>query len=301
MTQFPRYRSIAFVTAISALALAGCSRSNDEAAPDARNTNTQAVDAAAAPTEARSDASAAPGADPSVAPGVAFLYNFSFRLPDDKVSAAQDRHTEACAKLGTAHCRLVDIRFDRQQDGPVNATAQFLVDPALARGFVRDAATAVDALDGETLNSSVKGENVGDSIAASQRQSAAMGGDLRRIEQRLAQPGLSDRERAELQQQAQSIRGELNVQEDSRRTGEARLATTPINFTYTGTTGIAGYDNSRPFASAFEASSGSVKSAAGFVMMLFGVILPWALMLGGVALIFTWFRKRLAKPRAEAK
>lgn len=285
--------NLSFIAIVAALALAGCSKADgDEVA---------AADAAA-PAEAASDsvsesapnAASVTGADPGVAPGVAFTYDFAFRLPDDQVSIAQDRHVEACARLGRTRCRIANIHYTRKDDGPIDASLNFLVDPALARVFARDAVDLVAQLDGELTNSQVGGVDVGTGIEASQRLSANLGGDLERIERRLAQPGLSAAERAELQRQAQSLRGDLRSEEGGRREGEARLAATPVNFTYVGNTGIAGYDSSRPFASALRASGDSLGAAGAFVLMLAGILLPWALMLGGLIFGWRWVRRRFA-------
>jgi hypothetical protein len=282
-----------------ALALAGCSRSANEDAP-AVDTASEATAEAAAVAEAAADsagagAASAPGANPSVASGVAFAYRFNFRLADDAVSQAQDRHVSACEALGQSRCRVTGMRYTQREGGPVEATLAFLLDPALTRSFARDAVGTVRDLDGTLVDSSVDGEDVGTGITASQRGSAAMGGDLARIERRLAQPGLSAGERRDLRAQAETLRARLRDEEQGRRGGEARLASTPVEFAYRGTTGIAGFDSSRPFASAFAASSDSFGSAAAFVMTLIGLILPWALMAGGVVLAVRWLRRRMVR------
>lgn len=292
MQEFPQPRPanrlphrLLLLLAATALAMAGCSQPAEE---------DPSSDPAAA--ETASDATAAPGADPRVAPGVAFVYSFNFELADDAVSQAQDRHVAACERLGTARCRVVGLRYNQEDGGPVTASLSFLLDPALAHGFARDAVASVRALDGTLLDSSVGGEDVGTGITASQQASAAMGGDLARIEERLRQPGLSAGERRDLSAQAERLRGELRSAEQERRGGEARLASTPVEFAYRGTTGAAGFDRSRPFASAWAASTDSFGSAAAFVLMLLGLLLPWALMAGGVVLAVRLIRARLARP-----
>lgn len=270
----------------TALLAAGCSQPAEEEDPSS----------GPAAAEVASDATAAPGADPRVAPGVAFVYRFNFELADDAVSQAQDRHVAACERLGTARCRVTGLRYNQEEGGPVSASLSFLLDPGLARGFARDAVASVRDLDGTLLDSSVGGEDVGTGITASQQASAAMGGDLARIEQRLRQPGLRAGERRDLSAQAERLRGELRSAEQERRGGEARLASTPVEFAYSGTTGVAGFDRSRPFASAWAASTDSFGSAAAFVLMLVGLLLPWALMAGGVVLAVRFLRSRLARP-----
>ncbi len=283
----PMMRRMLVPVTAAALALAACSQPAEKEAAESA-----AVEAMAS-SDVASGAAAAPGADPSVAPGVAFAYRFNFELADDNVSQAQDRHVTACERLTTARCRVTGLRYDQEDGGPVRASLSFLLDPTLARSFARDAVDSVRELDGTLLDSSVGGEDVGTGITASQQSSAAMGGDLTRIEARLRQPGLSAGESRDLSAQAENLRGELRNAEQGRRGGEARLASTPVEFAYRGTTGVAGFDRSRPFASAFSASTDSFGTAAAFVLMLVGLLLPWALMVGGLVLAVRWLRGRL--------
>jgi hypothetical protein len=312
--RFARLRSRALMTtaALCALSLAACSQepASESAAADAAteaapapaaSARADSADNAAAPAsgEAR-DAASIPGTTTAAANGVAFIYRFAFRLPDDQVSEAQDRHLRACERIGPARCQVTDIFYERSEDGPIEARAAFLLDPVLARGFVRDAADAVGSLEGETVSSNVSGEELASGIDASQAASARMGGDLSRLEARLARPGLSKGERDDIEAQIARLRGELRTEEDGRRNDEARLATTPVAFDYTGNTGIAGVDRNRPFASAWDASTRSFGTASAFVMTLIGLILPWALMIGSVVFGVRWLRRRFAGQAAPA-
>ena len=273
-----------------ALGLAACSQPAEE------DSATEVATYEAAPAAAdAAGAARAPGASPSVAPGVAFAYRFNFELADDNVSRAQDRHVTACERLGTARCRVTGLNYEQEKDGPVEASLSFLLDPALARSFARDAVDSVSELDGSLLDSSVGGEDVGTGITQSQQASATMGGDVARLETRLRQPGLSAGERRDISAQIEALRGRLNEEEGARRGGEARLASTPVEFSYRGTTGVAGFDSSRPFASALAASTDSFGSAAAFLMMLVGLLLPWALMAGGLIFAWRFVRARLAR------
>ena len=77
-----------------------------------------------------------------------------------------------------------------------------------------------------------------------------------------------------------------------RERDERRLATTPVSFSYSGTTGVAGYDSTRPFASAFETSSTGLGKTAGAVLTIAGLILPWALLVGLIVLVVRLIRRR---------
>lgn len=288
----------------AAMLLTACQNAENSVQPAAEASDA-AMDAAAdAAAPEGASASADPGdagdvrIDPAiasgVASGVAFTYSAQYRLPDAAVSEAQSRHVAACAALGRAHCRVGDIRFDQRESGQINGSLQLFIDPALARGFLRDAERMVTALDGETLASSITGEDVGTGIANSQANSARLGGDLTRLEQRLAAPGLSTKERQNLQQQVAQLRRELGEGEEDRAAGEARFAATPVELRYTGQTGIAGINPDRPFASAFAASAESFGTFFAWLLTLFGLIAPWALI--PALCVFVWRVARRKTP-----
>jgi hypothetical protein len=291
-----RRRALALACALG-IGLTACSQPSEDQATDAA----EAV-APAAPGSARSTADAssesavaAPGADPYVAPGVAFAYNLAFRLPDNAVADAQERHVAACGALGQQRCRVTGMNYDQSEDGVIRASLNLLVDPALARSFARDAAEVVERLDGTLESSMVDGQDVGTGIMQSQQQSARLGGDVERLRERLRQPGLTANERRDLQAQISEIEIDLSGQEQARQSGEARLAATPLQFSYGGERGWAGLNRERPFGSAWEASSESFASASAFVLMLFGLLLPWALLGAAGVFLLRWLRRRNAR------
>jgi hypothetical protein len=298
----PMRRAMMTAALLSATALTACSQAPDDRRDASASSEAVASDAATPATrDAAASASAdaadiVPGLDNLATSGVALTYSFAFRLADDKVAEAQDRHLRACEQLGQVHCVVGDVAFDRNENGTVSGRTSFLLDPAMARNFVRDANSAVASLDGETLTSSVRGEELARGINDSQTTSARLGTDVARLRQRLARPGLSTGERRDLQAQIDAIDDQLRSEETNRRGAERRLANTPVAFDYSGTTGFAGIDSGRPFASAWSASSSSVASAGAVLLTLLGIALPWLLIIAGIVAAIRggqrWLRRR---------
>lgn len=236
------------------------------------------------------DAVAGPNVRVSAAPGVAFNYRYAFRVPDAKIAAVQEEHAAACETLGLSRCRITGMRYSLIDEDEVTASLAFKLDPSIARKFGKEAIASVEKAKGILVDSQIQGVDVGSGISASQRRSSDLQAELSRIEARLKAGGMGDRERTELQEQAQRIRQQLDSERDTRRAGEEQLATTPMEFSYSGGEGIPGFGSGNPFAGAWETAIASFVTMASFLLLLIGGGLPWVL-LG--ALLMWLLRSRL--------
>lgn len=280
-------RTLSWMIALPLLAVvAGCSAENEAREEAAAEAGTEAADASVskvAAHEATDEASngavfTKPAAvSPSVAPGVAFQYQYNFRVPGEKIEAVQDEHAAACETLGLSRCQITGLNFQQGEAGYPEGRMEFLLDPSIARKFGRDAITSVEKAEGIVANSNVSGDNVGSEIASSQVRSAGIEAEVKRIEARLAGKGLADDERTELRRRAEELRDMLGGEKEARRGGEKRLATTPVVFDYSGNMGIGG---AGAFGDAWAASSSSMATMFAFLLMFAGVILPWLLPVG---------------------
>jgi hypothetical protein len=219
---------------------------------------------------------------PSVAPGVAFQYQYDFRVPGDRIEAVQDEHAAACETLGLSRCQITGLSFNQSERGYPQGRMEFLLDPAIARKFGRDAIATVEKAEGVLAERNVSGENVGAEITNSQIRSAGIEAEVKRIEARLAGKGLANDERVELRRRAEELREMLGGEKEQRRAGEHRLATTPVAFNYSGNMGIG---ESNIFGDAWSASANSMTAMLSVMLMFFGVILPWLLPIAVVILI----------------
>ena len=163
-----------------ALALVGCGqkasdRSSSEASPPAL-----------APTSAEAaDVAGGPDVAVTAAPGVAFNYQYAFRLEDDRIARVQEEHAAACEALGIARCRITGMSYRLVREHEVEGQLQFKLDPAIARRFGKDAIASVEKAEGVLALASISGEDVGTQISDSQRRSAGIADEVARLEARL--------------------------------------------------------------------------------------------------------------------
>ncbi len=270
-----RSRSLLLATLPSILLLSACGQEAEEASSE------PAAAEAAADASAVSDA-AGPDIGRAVAPGVAFSYNYAFTLPAKAISGIQQEHAAACAKLGTNRCRVTGMSYEQPDEDRVSARMDFLLAPDIAHSFGSAGVVLVEQAEGNLENASVSGENAGNQIELSQRDSAGIEAEAQRIEARLAAKGLSSSERAELQRQVGSLREQLRGNAQTRTDFEKTIATTPVSFAYASEGMIGG---SGSFGKAASASWSSLETMLAFLTLIAGIALPWLLLIGLIVVI----------------
>jgi hypothetical protein len=178
------------------------------------------------------DAPRPPRVTPTAAPGVAFDYRYAFRLPANRIGAVQEQHAQACEKLGANRCRITGMSYTQNGENSASAQLVLKLEPALARRFGHSASEAVRGAEGEVASANIAGEDVGSRIEAEQEDQTEARQSLARIEGKLAQKGRGSSERAELQRQAQELRGVLEASGKTVAGQKKLLATTPMVFDY---------------------------------------------------------------------
>ena len=259
--------------------LAACSKVDDGSQKEA-TTSRQAADARG---------ETPPGIDPTVAPGVAFDFSYGFTLPERQIATIQENHAALCGRLGASHCRVTAVHFDKARGGNIDADMTFLLDPAMALGFARDATALVEKADGTLATSHVAGEDVGKTIVSNDKSAEGISAELARLDAQLRIPGLSKEARGQLVAQSGELRAQLRVLGQERDAKVESLATTPVRFDYDVTPAA--------FGDAWRQGlgSGAVSAAAiaSLLAYLFGALGPWAI-LGG---IIWWGVARLRRRR----
>src|SRR4051812_28834575 len=232
------------------------------------------------------ESSAGPNIAVTAAPGVAFHYNYAFRLPVDRVQSVQEQHAQACEKLGIARCRITDLRYLATGDD-IQASLSFKLDPSLAREFGKQGIDSVVRAEGKLVEAEISGEDVGSKIATAARGEGELEDDLKRIEAQLARPGLRGAERAELQVQAQQLRDQMRASRATRTEQQQSLATTPMVFNYG-----SGDPSGRPsFRRAAGDALDNFLTGLAWIFIAFIPLLPWAVVAG----LLVWGGRKLAR------
>lgn len=224
----------------------------------------------------------APDIDPSAAPGVAFEYSMRLGVPDDRIAELQERHADACEEMGLTRCQIVGMQYDRSDEGRVYGQLTFLLGPADARSFARDAVSSAEEVDGTLLSSRFRGEEVQTSIDDSQTREQGAAARLAEIEAALNRGGLSDDRRTQLEAEAANLRSAVAAEQQSQQAGERRLAKSPLTIDYAGEYSYGRKPLGQIGDEAAQAGRTSLTALFTLLVYFFAVVLPWLLVTAGV-------------------
>jgi hypothetical protein len=225
------------------LATTSCGKPAEQGSPPPR-TEFEADEAPASPAAERSrtDAATGPGISPTAAPGVAFNYRYSFRLPAERIAQVQEKHAQTCESLGVARCRIIGMRYRVVNENDIEAMLAFKLDPAIARRFGQQGVREVAAANGMLTESEITGTEVASAIRRAGRSISELTERLRQVEQQLARRNLSTDEHDRLDYEAQQLRQQIAAAQATREEQQDELANTPMVFNYGSGDLVPGFD-----------------------------------------------------------
>lgn len=275
------------------LATSSCSQRDEGQASD----DLQTFDVAEQSTESGAPASrSAPGIVPTAAPGVAFAYNYGFRMPDSAISEAQEVHAAGCEKLGLARCRITGMTYELDDRDRVEGTLEIAVDPLLARAFGRDAISVVEKREGKLRYARITGEDQNPLLDEAARREGSASRTIAQLEADLAK-AKDENERVQLREQIRQLRADIESAQSNAADSEAKIRRTPMTFTYRGGAASRGFSGENPATEAWYLFVDSAATLVSLVLKFLAIALPW---LALVLLIVLGWRSRLAEPLRRA-
>ena len=261
------------VVCFAALGLAACGQGPQQRSEAPQPSPTTSSESAA-PSAGRATRDAGPNVSPTAAPGVAFNYRYSFRLPSERIASVQERHAATCEALGVNRCRITGMLYRVVGDNDVEAMLSFSLDPAIARRFGRAGVEAVTQAEGRLIESMITGEDVGTGIRNAGRDIAQMREELRRIEAQLGRGDLAPDERPRLEEQARELRAQIQAASADRDDQQQMLATTPMTFNY-GSGEFAPGDRRPSLSDALDRAVNGFLDGGTILLVILITLLPW--------------------------
>ena len=259
-----------------------------EAASDRASLPASTSPSASPSTAPRSGANIPPAISRSAAPNVAFAHDYRFTLPADRISGVQEQHSRLCADLGLAQCEITGVDYRQSRDGSVNASLSFLIAPSVASMFGTSALAAVEAADGTLTDGAISSENVREIVDTAEQDITARNREIARLEQQAKTQRAGSPERVRTNQEIADLRalnqGGRQTQADAR----AKLARTPVSFTYQSAVGWFGNK-----ASSGNSAASYASSSFNAMLSLVALLAPWVLFVG----LMVWVVRKFTAPR----
>jgi hypothetical protein len=270
-------RSLSFLALL--LATTACSSGNDGESYSASSDESANSADIVAPSEIpasspRSTRESGPDIRPASAPGVAFSYNYAFRLDAPRVAEVQQEHQRLCERYTVSRCRVTGMVYRRDNEDDVEAMLSFRVDPAIAGQFGRETVQAVTAAEGLLTNSEITGSDVGSGIQSATRDLAQLEAELVRLEVRLRSAGTSDK--GQLEYEAQMLRQQIRDLRSSRQSQQLSLATTPMVLRYGAGALAPGFDQPPSLSDALEDTGDDFLYSLNLLLVVLVRLLPWS-------------------------
>lgn len=287
-----------FPIALLGLALAtGCSPSSgpessrDMAAPAAMDVAGDAADAAK---------SAGSGDQPDAVtvtlPQLAYVYTLGFRLPADKIEAAQKAHTALCDKLGPARCQMVSVSLNG--DGATGGGRMKLrVATPQARAFAAALQKAVADQGGRQIDADVAAEDVSKDMVDAQARIAQRTLLVERLTEILRTRDGKVGELVEAERSVAQAQEELDQAKAWLAELRGRVATSTFDLSYDAIAPTAG--STLSFGEAFQGSGSAFLTGLRVIGVTLVYLAPWLLLLGLLIAAARFAQARLRKPKAD--
>ncbi|OQW41344.1 MAG: hypothetical protein A4S12_01515 [Proteobacteria bacterium SG_bin5] len=224
--------------------------------------------------------------------GRSYRYDYAFAAPGAQIAVAQERHAQACEALGPDQCIVTSMTLDNDNPRNVHATLDLAIAPALARGFGSKASAALGQLGGRLIAARIDSEELQSRLTRLDEAQQGQQRDLVEIDRRLAQPGISQGERLQLQQRAEALRDKASAGRAETRSIRGQLAATPMHFDYR-PLATGWFDGDSPLANGYAIGRDSVNALLAVLLLIVAGGLPWALLAIAALLLVRWGRKRL--------
>lgn len=291
---------------VFALATGGCGRHGryrEPVSPDMRDPATK-VDMLRPPADAPTlskpeppDGVAKAMADKPAAPSLslpmlAYSYDFSLEAAAGKVGALEARHEAACTNAGAIVCQVTRSTVNDVGDGDVQAELELRATPAWVAAFRAHLAGDTKDAGGRILSQTSSSVDLSRDIADTDADLRAKTLLRDRLEGLLANhPGtLSDL--VDLEQSLSQVQGEIDTTQSELAVMRGRVTTSAVTISYrrAGHRPAGGTGVWAPITDAFGDFFMILAMGLGFMVRAAAVLLPWALVIGGLLWLF---RKRL--------
>jgi hypothetical protein len=284
-------RGFLLVSAV-AMALAACSKSGQGGVPSA-----DAVAGSTAPSlSTTASAEAAPGGEPAglggrVAipvslPKMAYVFDYSFRLPGKDIPTLQQKHADMCEAMGSYNCQIVSLTGSGEEGEYQTGKLELSVVSDRARGFGAQLAAAATSAGGERVAANIQGEDVSKQMIDTEA----------RLRSRVAlRDRLLDVVKTRKGTVAELVEAERNVAAVNEEIDQATSWLKEMKGRVAYSRVVVNYESASPIAGSFLAPVRAAFGSLGAILGGLAAVLIWLLAIGGPIAALVWGFRRVQR------
>jgi len=274
------------------LALSACGRpqeiTSESAAADAAASAPDAVEAKAAAPDAAAERA------PITLPQVAYSYASAIAAPARAIREMVGKHETACLRAGPAVCQVVGSSVREAGEDQIEGQLTLRATPDWLTRFRGGLTSEAEAAGGRVAYSNVSSEDLSRRMVDTEASIRAMTTLRDRLQQHLAtRPGKLS-ELLDLERELAEVQGRLDATRSELAVMRGRVAMSELKLTYQSAGVLAPQGVFAPLAQAVSGVLGILVATLAGMITVLAWIAPWALVVGGGALI--WRRRQARRP-----
>jgi hypothetical protein len=289
-------RNFVMLATTASILLSGCSAANQSGGSQSTSAEVATTDAAAPATKG--------GPEPvKVAlPQLAYSYKLGFRVPGDKLGAAQDAHRALCDKLGATRCQMLALERGNAEDSTGTALLKLRVASTDARAFQDSLTKAVAQSGGRIVDTNVAAEDVSKNMVDASARIAQRELLVSRLTEILRTRTGKVSELVEAERSVAQAQEELDQAKAWLAELQGRVAMSDFEIRYTAIapSASAGTVGSQ-IGEATQGSASTFLIGLRALLVLAIYLLPWGVLAIPVVLGIRWLNRRAAERKAKGK
>ncbi|MFV0643739.1 MAG: DUF4349 domain-containing protein [Sphingomonadaceae bacterium] len=216
-------------------------------------------------------------------PKLAYIYDFSYRMPGQDIGKLQRHHADLCEQQGPASCRILGMNLSGERDEDINGTLQMAVATQHARAFGALLNDEAENAGASQQSANIASDDVSKTIVDTQAQLRARTELRDRLTEILRTKKGSVQELVEAERSVAEVNQEIDQAQSWLHEVQGRVAFSRVNVHYE-----SGAAPASDFMAPIRSVSGSIGSILGWMVAL---LILTGTVFGPVALV-TWLIMR---------
>jgi hypothetical protein len=236
---------------------------------------------------------AAPSTQSAIAvsvPRIAYTFGYSFRLDRGRIAAVQERHLALCRRLGPALCRITAMQRGGTSGGDTGANLKLQVAASLAENFGRGLVAVANEGGADTVDRSIVAEDLSREMIDSEARIRTREVLIQRLTILLQTRSGNIEQAVAAERAINAAQEELDAARAALTDMRGRVAMTTVEISYVarGAAPTAG----NPITEAFGEVASTAASSLGAMILIVGIVFPWAIVAGLLFLFARAVRRR---------